>query len=43
MVLTAIERATIAGYVDTMESYGYELAVIDGTREAARSARRGRA
>ena len=29
-VLTAIERATISGYVDTMQSYGYDLAVIDG-------------
>ena len=29
-VLTAIERSTIAGYVDTMQSYGYDLAVIDG-------------
>ena len=29
-VLTAIERSTISGYVDTMESYGYDLAVIDG-------------
>ncbi|MBR6027968.1 MAG: hypothetical protein IKP40_02685 [Clostridia bacterium] len=28
--LTAIERATISGYVDTMQSYGYDLAVIDG-------------
>ena len=29
-VLTAIERSTISGYVDTMESYGYDLAIIDG-------------
>ena len=29
-VLTAIERATISGYVDTMQSYGYDLAYIDG-------------
>lgn len=29
-LLTAIERSTISGYVDTMESYGYDLAVIDG-------------
>ena len=29
-VLTAIERSTISGYVDTMQSYGYDLAVIDG-------------
>lgn len=29
-VLTAIERSTIAGYVDTMQSYGYDLAIIDG-------------
>lgn len=29
-VLTAIERSTIAGYVDTMEEYGYDLAIIDG-------------
>lgn len=29
-VLTAIERATISGYADTMESYGYDLAIIDG-------------
>lgn len=29
-VLTAIERSTISGYVDTMEEYGYDLAVIDG-------------
>lgn len=29
-VLTAIERATISGYVDTMEGYGYDLAIIDG-------------
>ncbi len=29
-VLTAIERATISGYVDTMQSYGFDLAVIDG-------------
>lgn len=28
--LAAIERATVAGYVDTMQSYGYDLAVIDG-------------
>lgn len=28
--LTAIERSTIAGYVDTMEEYGYDLAIIDG-------------
>lgn len=28
--LTAIERATLSGYVDTMQSYGYDLAVIDG-------------
>ncbi len=27
--LTAIERATVAGYVDTMQSYGYDLAIID--------------
>ena len=26
--LTAIERATVQGYVDTMQSYGYDLAVI---------------
>lgn len=29
-LLTAIERSTIAGYVDTMQSYDYDLAVIDG-------------
>ena len=29
-VLTAIERSTLAGYVDTMEEYGYDLAIIDG-------------
>ena len=29
-VLTAIERSTIAGYVDTMQSYDYDLAIIDG-------------
>ena len=29
-VLTAIERSTISGYVDTMQSYGYDLAIIDG-------------
>lgn len=29
-VLTAIERSTISGYVDTMQSFGYDLAVIDG-------------
>lgn len=29
-VLTAIERATISGYVDTMQGYGYDLAYIDG-------------
>lgn len=29
-VLTAIERSTVSGYVETMESYGYDLAVIDG-------------
>lgn len=29
-VLTAIERASLSGYVDTMQSYGYDLAVIDG-------------
>jgi len=29
-VLTAIERATVSGYVDTMQSYGFDLAVIDG-------------
>ncbi len=29
-VLTAINRSTIAGYVDTMQSYGYDLAQIDG-------------
>lgn len=29
-VLTAIERSTIAGYVDDMEEYGHDLAVIDG-------------
>ena len=29
-VLTAIERSTISGYVDTMEEYGYDLAIIDG-------------
>lgn len=29
-VLTAIERSTVSGYVDTMQSYGYDLAVIDG-------------
>lgn len=29
-VLTAIERSTISGYADTMQSYGYDLAVIDG-------------
>lgn len=28
--LTAIERATVSGYVDTMQGYGYDLAVIDG-------------
>lgn len=26
--LTAIERATIAGYVDTMQEYGFDLAII---------------
>ena len=26
--LTAIERATLYGYVDTMQSYGYDLAII---------------
>lgn len=26
--LTAIERSTIAGYVETMEEYGYDLAII---------------
>ena len=29
-VLTAIERSTVSGYVDTMQSYGYDLAIIDG-------------
>lgn len=29
-VLTAIERSTVAGYADTMQTYGYDLAVIDG-------------
>ena len=29
-VLTAIERSTIAGYVDSMQTYGYDLAIIDG-------------
>lgn len=29
-VLTAIERATISGYTDTMRAYDYDLAVIDG-------------
>ena len=29
-VLTAIERSTISGYVDTMQKYDYDLAVIDG-------------
>lgn len=29
-VLTAIERSTISGYVDTMQAYDYDLAVIDG-------------
>ena len=29
-VLTAIERSTLSGYVDTMQSYDYDLAVIDG-------------
>lgn len=29
-VLTAIERSTVAGYVDTMQGYGYDLAIIDG-------------
>lgn len=29
-VLTAIERATLSSYVDTMQSYGFDLAVIDG-------------
>lgn len=29
-VLTAIERSTVAGYVDTMQSYDYDLALIDG-------------
>ena len=29
-VLTAIERSTISGYVDTMQSYDYDLALIDG-------------
>ena len=28
--LTAIGRATVSGYVDTMQSYGYDLAFIDG-------------
>lgn len=27
-LLTAIERASVLGYVDTMESYGYDLAVL---------------
>ena len=27
-LLTAIEKATVAGYVDTMQSYGFDLAVI---------------
>ena len=27
-LLTAIERATVEGYVDTMQSYGFDLAVI---------------
>lgn len=26
--LTAIERATLEGYIDTMQSYGYDLAII---------------
>ena len=29
-VLTAIERATLSSYVDTMQSYGFDLAIIDG-------------
>ena len=29
-VLTAIERSTISGYVDTMQAYDYDLAIIDG-------------
>ena len=28
--LTAIERATLSSYVDTMQSYGFDLAVVDG-------------
>jgi len=28
--LTAIERATIQGYTDTMQAYGFDLAVISG-------------
>ena len=28
--LTAIECSTIAGYVDTVQSYDYDLAIIDG-------------
>ena len=29
-LLTSVERASVQGYVDTMESYGYDLAVISG-------------
>lgn len=28
--LTAINRASVSGYTDTMQSYGYDLAFIDG-------------
>lgn len=28
--LTAIERATVQGYIDTMQAYGFDLAVISG-------------
>lgn len=27
-LLTAIEKATVAGYVDTMQSYGFDLAIV---------------
>ncbi len=33
-VLTAISRATIAGYTDTMASYGYDLAIISSHEDA---------
>lgn len=33
-VLTAISRATIAGYTDTMQNYGYDLAIISSHEDA---------